>query len=342
MSEHTPRKSVQRVLAACSGGDAAVIVRSIQAMGLEAIAAFDEATSEAPWVQAADWDAPLLARDAEDDPWSDPQRLVSAALDAGADALHPGAGTSAASAALARLTIASGLGWLGVQPELLESWTSAVEQAAAQVGVLRDRDEASGLESARVGVLGDGHRMTLLGQQSLLAGGLAEVTGCTDAIARAALALGSALRLNGIASFDLVELPGGRVVILGAHPALSGWFMFDEALSANLVAAQVQLAAGEDLQWDSERPTVRPTVAAVVRTTAPCEWAEDTMKLDPAQATMLVGPGPVPRSTPVALIARSGPTLQAARARVSEALLALPLPNTNAASVCARLFGEPT
>ncbi len=74
MSEHTPRKSVQRVLAACSGGDAAVIVRSIQAMGLEAIAAFDEGTSEAPWLQAADWDAPLLARDADDDPNGDPNR----------------------------------------------------------------------------------------------------------------------------------------------------------------------------------------------------------------------------------------------------------------------------
>ncbi len=342
MPETAPRKNVQRVLAACSGGDAAVIVRSVQAMGLEVVAAFDEATSEAPWVQTADWDAPLLARDSEDDPWSDPQRLVSAALDAGADALHPGAGASAASGNLARLTIASGLGWLGVQPELLESWAGSVEQAANQVGVLRGSTEAYGAESARVGVLGDGYRMTLLGQQRLLAGGLAEVSGCTDAVARAALALGSALRLNGVASFDLLEEAGGRVVILGAHPALSGWFMFDEALSANLVAAQVQLAAGEELHWDSERPAVRPTVAAVVRTVAPCEWTEETLEFDAGPTALLVGPGPIPRSTPVALIARSAPTLKAARALLSEALLALPLPDTNAASLSARLFGEPT
>ena len=311
-------------------------------MGLEVVATFDASTSEAPWVQSADWDAPLLARDDDDDPWSDPQRLVSAALDAGADALHPGAGASASSGALARLAIASGLGWLGVQPELLEFWDSAVERAAAQVGVLRGSTDASGAESARVGVLGDGARVILLGQQRLLAGGLAEVSACTDAVARAALALASTLRLNGIASFDLQEEAGGRVVILGAHPALSGWFMFDEALSANLVAAQVQLATGEELHWDSERPTVQPTVAAVVRTVAPCEWTDETLEIEGGPTTLLVGPGPIARSTPVALIARSAPSLKAARAKLSDALRALSLPDTNAASLSARLFGEPT
>lgn len=342
MIDSAPRRNLQRVLAACTGGDAAVIVRSVQAMGLEVIAAFDESSAEAPWVEQADWDAPLLVRDPDDDPWSDPQRLVSAALDAGADALHPGAGTSAASGPLARLTTASGLAWLGVQAELLETWATAVPAAAAATGIgLRTPDDPRpSTESAvRVGVLGDGTGAILLGQQRLLTAGLAEVGPCPEPLARAAITLAVALRLRGLASFDLVAEAGGRVILQGAHPSLSGWFMFDEALGADLVAAQIQLASGEALHWDTERPEVRPTVAAVVRSVADCDWT-DPGPLD--GVTNLAAAGHVARSTPLLLLARSAPTLLAARVQLGEALRACcPLPHTNAAALRARLFADP-
>ena len=336
MAEPAPRRNLQRVLAACSGGDAAIIVRSVQAMGLEVVAAFDEVSAEAPWVERADWEAPLIARDADDDPWADPQRLVSAALDAGADALHPGAGKIAASGALARLTIASGLGWLGVQPELLEEWTTLVPEAAANVGMALSCADAG--ETVRVGVLGDGVQAILLGQQRILTAGLAEVSACVDPLARAAISLTSALRLCGLASFDLSVDPGGRVVLRGAQPSLSGWFMFDAALGADLVAAQVQIATGELLRWDSERPAVRPTVAAVVRTLSDCDWSDTLDDID--GATLLVGPGPVGRAIPVLLLSRTAPTLLAARVQLGEALRTYGLPHTNASALRARLFGD--
>ncbi len=339
MPEAPPRRNLQRVLAACTGGDAAVIVRSVQAMGLEVIAAFDEASADAPWVAQADWDAPLIARDADDDPWGDPQRLVSAALDAGADALHPGAGQSAASADLARLTTASGLAWIGVQADLLERWTSVVAEAAAVTGMgVGPGDRKVGGESVRVGVLGDGGQAILLGQQRIVTAGLAEVGPCVDPLARAAIALGAALRLVGLASFDLWLAPSGRVSLLGAQPALPGWFMFDHALGADLVAAQVQIATGEPLRWETERPEVRPTVAAVVRTLVDCDLEAAP---DPGDgATLLIGPGHAARSTPVLLLARSAPTLLAARVQLAEALRGCPLPHTNAAALRSRLFGE--
>lgn len=339
MAEPAPRRNIERVLAACTGGDAAVIVRSVQAMGLEVIAAFDEGSADAPWVEQADWDAPLLARDAEDDPWGDPQRLVSAALDAGADAIHPGAGSIAANGALARLATASGLAWLGVQAELLETWGAAVPEAAAATGIVVSTEPRPNADAVRVGVLGDGQGAILLGQQRLVTAGLAEVEPCVEPLARAAITLAVALRLRGLASFDLLAEPGGRVVLLGAHPSLSGWFMFDAALGADLVAAQVQLAAGEELRWDTERPDVRPTVAAVVRSLTDCDWT-DPGPLD--GCTTLAGAGPVARSTPLLLLTRSAPTLLAARVQLGEALRAFPLPHTNANALRARLFTEPT
>lgn len=338
MPEASPRRNLQRVLAACTGGDAAVVVRSVQAMGLEVIAAFDEASAEAPWVESADWEAPLVARDADDDPWGDPQRLVSAALDAGADALHPGAGQSAASTELARLTTASGLAWLGVQADLLERWAGIVAETAASTGMgigLADR-RITPPDAVRVGVIGDGLQAILLGQQRLLTAGLAEVSPCPDPIARAAIALAAALRLSGLASFDLALDPTGRVTLLAAQPSLAGWFMFDQALGADLVAAQIQIATGEGLRWESERPVVRPTVAAVLRTVADCAWDHFA---DPIPGgTLLVGAGPLARSTPVLLLARSAPTLLAARVQLGEALRECPFPHTNAAALRARLF----
>lgn len=318
-----------------------MVVRSVQAMGLEAIAAFDEASAEAPWVEHADWEAPLIARDADDDPWGDPQRLVSAALDAGADALHPGAGQSAASTELARLTTASGLGWLGVQADLLERWAEIVAETAAATGMgigLADR-RITPPDAVRVGVLGDGAQAILLGQQRLLTAGLAEVTPCVDPLARAAIALAAALRLSGLASFDMALDPTGRVTLLGAQPSLAGWFMFDQALGADLVAAQIQIATGEGLHWESERPIVRPTVAAVLRTVSDCEWDDHVADTIPG-GTLLVGAGPLARHTPVLLLARSAPTLLAARVQLGEALRECHFPHTNAAALRARLFED--
>lgn len=301
MPDVSPPRTVQRVFVACTGPDAAALVQRVHAMGLEAVAAFDEASAEAPWVEAADWDAPLIARGPEDDPWADPQRLVSAALDAGADALHAGAGGSGA---LARLAIASGLGWVGAPPELLEGWAGALARAAAASGIA----EGAAPASVEVGVLADGVRAIVLGARRTLAPGLTGVEPCPEPLARAAIALAEALPLRGLAGFQLAIDPGGRVHLGGAQPWLADWPAFDHALDADLVAAQLQLTLGEPLGWPSARPEVRPTLNAVLTAAASLDALPE---LPEGALVLAVAASP---GAPVAIVRCSAASADAAQA----------------------------
>ncbi len=70
--------------------------------GVEAVVGFSEADVDAPWIEEADFAAYLNGRSARES-YLHPERVVSAAMDAGCDAIHPGASSLAESVELYHL-----------------------------------------------------------------------------------------------------------------------------------------------------------------------------------------------------------------------------------------------
>ncbi len=125
--ESGPKRVVNRVLVACGGGDAEGIVTSVQRAGLEAVAVFTTQNAEAGWLDDADYATQL-------EPGTDPVAVLSAALDAGADAVLPGSGPWARSAQLSQLAANVGLLWIGAATSVL----SRVGDASAVRAIARD------------------------------------------------------------------------------------------------------------------------------------------------------------------------------------------------------------
>ncbi|MCA9570338.1 MAG: hypothetical protein KC656_20985 [Myxococcales bacterium] len=81
--------NLKRVLIANRGEVARRLVRHYRELGIESVAVFSEADSEASWLDEADYAVYLNGRTVQET-YLDPRRVVSAALDAGCDAIHPG------------------------------------------------------------------------------------------------------------------------------------------------------------------------------------------------------------------------------------------------------------
>ncbi|MCB9685200.1 MAG: hypothetical protein H6738_06735 [Alphaproteobacteria bacterium] len=80
---------LERALIATRRPLAARLITLFRDRGVETVAAFSEAEGEAPWLDDADFDA-YLGDGPSEKVWSEPQRLVSAAMDAGCDVIHTG------------------------------------------------------------------------------------------------------------------------------------------------------------------------------------------------------------------------------------------------------------
>src|SRR6185503_21345449 len=96
-----PDVTVRRVLIANRGEIAVRIARACHAQGLEAVAVYSEADRGAPHTLAADRALPIGPPPAVES-YLNVQALIGAARSAGADAVHPGYGFLAESAAFAR------------------------------------------------------------------------------------------------------------------------------------------------------------------------------------------------------------------------------------------------
>ncbi|QPL05792.1 MULTISPECIES: carboxyl transferase domain-containing protein [Actinomyces] len=121
---------MRRLLVAARSGTALRLARSARALGLTPVGVFTAVDRDNLWLQALDDAVEIGAYD-------DVDALVAAALDLKADALHPGVGFAAESAALARAVGAAGLTWVGPSAEALDLLTDKLALAglARRLGV---------------------------------------------------------------------------------------------------------------------------------------------------------------------------------------------------------------
>ncbi len=124
------RRPIERLLVANRGEIAARIFRTCRRLGFSTVAVF-----------APDDDGAFHTRGADDvreiGSYLDPAHIVTAAERAGADAVHPGYGFLAESAALAEAVRAAGLTWVGPPPDVIRAAGDKLEakRIAAEAGV---------------------------------------------------------------------------------------------------------------------------------------------------------------------------------------------------------------
>ncbi|HSJ26565.1 MAG TPA: biotin carboxylase N-terminal domain-containing protein, partial [Acidimicrobiia bacterium] len=125
-----------KILVANRGEIARRIIRTAHRLGHTTVAVYSDpdrgmphvrdATS-AVWIGPADLTSSYLSV----------ERLLAAAAEAGADAVHPGYGFLSESAGFARAVVGAGLAWIGPNPDAIEAMGSKIEarRIAVDAGV---------------------------------------------------------------------------------------------------------------------------------------------------------------------------------------------------------------
>jgi len=112
------RSTFESVLVANRGEIARRVIRTVQRMGLKAIAVYSEADANLPFVKESD-DAVLLGAAAPSESYLDVAKVLEAAKQSGAQAIHPGYGFLSENAAFATAVADAGLVWIGPSPEAI-------------------------------------------------------------------------------------------------------------------------------------------------------------------------------------------------------------------------------
>ena len=137
----------ETVLVANRGEIASRIIRTVQRMGLRAVAVHSEADAGLPYVRQAD-ESVGIGPAAPAQSYRDADALLEAARQTGARAVHPGYGFLAENASFARRVRDAGLVWVGPGPEAIEAMGDKIRArnlvSAAGVPVSRGTTEPVG------------------------------------------------------------------------------------------------------------------------------------------------------------------------------------------------------
>lgn len=126
----------RKVLVANRGEIAVRVIRALREMQIASVAVFSEADRKAPHVWMAD-EAIAIGPAASAESYLAAERIVSAALRMGAEAIHPGYGFLSENAAFAKMCAEAGIKFIGPGPDAIERMGSktAALLVAKQAGV---------------------------------------------------------------------------------------------------------------------------------------------------------------------------------------------------------------
>jgi len=121
---------MRKILVANRGEIALRVMRSIKEMGISTVAVYSEADRTAPFVRFAD-EAYLLGPPPSSQSYLLADKIIEAALKAGADAIHPGYGFLSENASFAEKVERAGLIFIGPSPAAIEMMGNKLSAKAA-------------------------------------------------------------------------------------------------------------------------------------------------------------------------------------------------------------------